>query len=117
MMKKSLLFAAILMVSVFVSLNSCKKDEAPDVDCSTISGATYNAKVKPIIDAYCVGCHSAGGEAENDGKFTTFAEVSAHTDHIYDESVLEKTMPPSGALPDSLINILHCWKEAGFPQN
>lgn len=67
-MKKSLLFAALLMVSVFVSLNSCKKEEeAPDVDCSTISGATYNAKVKPIIDTYCVGCHSAGGEAESEG--------------------------------------------------
>lgn len=117
-MKKSLLFAALLMVSVFVSLNSCKKEEeAPDVDCSTISGATYNAKVKPIIDTYCVGCHSAGREAESEGVYTTFADVSTHKNHIYDEAVLEKAMPPTGALPDSLINILHCWKEAGFPQN
>ena len=116
-MSKRIVLLAALVFGTLVTFNACKKDKAPDVDCSTISGATYNLKVQEIISENCLGCHATGGSAEGDGVFETYAQAKSKGEDIYEESVLSKSMPPSGALSDSLINILHCWKEAGYPQN
>lgn len=116
-MSKRIVLLATLVFGTIVTFNACKKDQAPDVDCSTISGATYNLKVQEIISENCLGCHATGGSAEGDGVFETYAQAKSKGGDIYEEAVLEKAMPPDNPLPDSLINILHCWKEAGYPEN
>ena len=116
-MTRRIVLLATLFFGTLVTFNACKHDKIPNVDCTTIDGATYDLKVQEIISENCLGCHATGGSAEGDGVFETYTQAKNHGEHIYEEAVLSKSMPPSGALSDSLINILHCWKEAGYPQN
>lgn len=116
-MNRRIAALAVCIFCVGVAFNACEKEDAPDVDCATISGATYSNKVHGIIDQYCVSCHSVGGSAQDEGLMNTYALAKAQGDHIYEHAVLEKSMPPDEALPDSAIYVLHCWREAGFPEN
>lgn len=116
-MSKRIVLLAVLVFSTLVTFNACKHDKILNVDCTTIDGATYDLKVQEIISENCLGCHATGGSAAGDGIFETYAQSKNKGDKIYDVTVLGKSMPPSGALSDSLINILHCWKEGGYPEN
>ena len=116
-MSKRIVLLAVLVFSTLVTFNACKHDKIPNVDCTTIDGATYDLKVQEIISENCLGCHATGGSAADNGIFETYAQAKNKGGDIYNEVVTNKSMPPSGALPDSLINILHCWKEGGYPEN
>ena len=116
-MSKRIALTATLVFGIALSFNACKHEDIPNVDCTTISGATYNGKVQEIISENCLGCHATGGSAAGDGVFETFSQAKNKGEDIYEAAVLEKSMPQAGALSDSLINILHCWKESGYPEN
>lgn len=73
-------------------------DDAPQTD----NGLTIDAKVKPIIDAKCVGCHSADSKNEKAKEKLIWAnlstldkkEAAAALDEVVE--VLEKgKMPPA----------------------
>lgn len=110
----------------FSFLMSCGDDEEPVC-------ATYEADIKPIIDASCAysGCHS-GADA---GMFVT--DISK--DYTSYEGILATleggsfairtldslNMPPPGWTPvdkpqtltQAELDIITCWVEAGYPKN
>lgn len=110
-MTKRIVLLATLFFGTLVTFNACKHDKIPNVDCTTIDGATYRIfKVQEIISENSLRCHATGGSAEGDGVFETYTQAKNHGEHIYEETVLSKSMPPERScfLSDSLINILHC---------
>lgn len=86
------------------------------VNCSTVS-AKFSTDVLPLVTAKCAipTCHNssaAGGLV-----FQNYSQVSAAKDRINQRVVVEKSMPPTGALAASEISILQCWIESGAPNN
>ncbi|WP_426279329.1 hypothetical protein ACN9MN_08930 [Chryseobacterium sp. S-02] len=81
---------------------------------------TYNKDVKPLIDANCIVCHSAGGAAAFQ-PWTSYTQVKNHIDDILDR--IQKPvgdpqkMPQGGALSSSQINIFIQWKTDGLIEN
>ncbi len=86
------------------------------VNCSTVS-AKFSADVLPLVTSKCAisNCHNssaAGGMV-----FQNYSQISAAKDRINQRVVVEKSMPPTGALAASEIAILQCWIESGAPNN
>jgi hypothetical protein len=94
------------------------------------TGPTYYADIKPILDAYCISCHS---EEAGISPFplTTYASAAAIRGRVAEE-VSAKRMPPWGAesghtplkydvsLSDEQIDLLVTWSidgEEGDPSN
>ena len=77
--------------------------------------------MKAVISNKCTNgnCHGAGGEGSEHWEYSdNYNTMKEHFDHMYDATVLEKEMPPSGSpqLTQEEINMFQCWKEAGFPE-
>lgn len=76
--------------------------------------ASYEVDVKPILEKSCNSCHKAGG-SQASRPLATWADVQklkaavAHT-------VVQGTMPPSGALSAADKKKLQDWQDAGFPE-
>ncbi|MCA9667520.1 MAG: hypothetical protein KC503_18095 [Myxococcales bacterium] len=96
------------------------------VGCGAESQApTYHQQVKPLIDAYCKSCHSAGGIAPY--SFETYAGVKALENPIA-AAVTDRRMPPFLAerghtalandttLSDEQIATIVDWVAAGAPE-
>lgn len=86
------------------------------VDCTTVS-SSFKDDVKTIIDIKCAtaGCHDA--TASGGFIFQNYTQINSAKDRIKAQAVVLKTMPQSGPLPTSEINILKCWIESGAPNN
>lgn len=114
-----MIYFAIVLFTIAL-INACKKEDEsdPNVDCTNIT-STYNGNMKAIIDDKCTGCHSVGGEAEEDGVFTSFSLAQSHLSKMYDEAILEGAMPPSDEtqLTQAEKDAWVCWKKAGYPEN
>lgn len=114
--------------ALFFTAQGCNKkkpaDEHPAV-CDTIA-PTYDADVKEIVDATCVGCH---GQGTAPGDYSTYAGMKAHLDSgtFKDRVVTErdndsKRMPPPYStgpteLTDDQFDIMQCWLLDGYPEN
>ena len=86
------------------------------VDCNTVA-AKFSTNVLPLVTSKCAipNCHNssaAGGLV-----FSNYSQISAAKDRINQRVVIEKSMPPTGALPAADIAILKCWIDAGAPNN
>ena len=132
---KILQFAMLLFtVTFFAACNDDDDDDMMDDDmveaCDSYT-ATYNGDVKAIINNSCAysGCHSgadgSGGILEASRDFTTLSGIQASLDSgIFDTRALDlKNMPPSYApegspteLTAEQLEILTCWKDAGYPE-
>jgi hypothetical protein len=83
---------------------------------------TYSAGVKPIMDTYCVGCHSAtlmNGNIRLDNHASVMA--AAKSGKLMG-SIQHQTgyvaMPQGGAkLSDCSITVIRKWIQAGYPNN
>lgn len=81
---------------------------------------TYNKDVKPIIDANCISCHSAGGSASFQ-PWTNYSQVKNNIDNIINR--ISKPigdplkMPQGGSLSPSQISIITKWKTDGLSEN
>lgn len=78
--------------------------------CETI---TYTLSIKPIMDANCVQCHSAGGNFPN---LSTYNGVSANAASVKAETV-SRRMPQGGSLTSAEIEAISCWVDAGAINN
>lgn len=105
-------------------LSAC--DSAGDGDdASSEAALTYHGDAKPIIDAYCAGCHRAGGNSPF--PLTTYDEVHPLRTLIAD-AVARRRMPPwppdracteylhDPSLSDAQIAILVEWIATGAPR-
>ena len=87
------------------------------VDCNTIS-AKFSADVAPLIKNKCAtaGCHDAAGSAGST-VLETYAQIAGVAARINQRCIIDKTMPPGGALTTAELNILTCWISSGTPNN
>ena len=98
---------------------SCEKKEPAlaTLDCSTIN-SSYSSGILPVINANCTssGCHNAGSV---NGDFTIYAGIKLKVDNgsINNRVVVQKNMPPSGALSVDNLNKIKCWLNSGAPNN
>lgn len=111
-------FIAIFLC-LLLSFYSCTADELPSPGsldfCDTVE-ATYNASVKAIIDSKCAVSSCHGGPQQPN--LTDFNAVNTNSDRISVRALDQQTMPPASmpALTNDEIDILNCWREAGFPE-
>ena len=119
-MKISLILSssAFIMASIFM-LQSCSKDQVeiiapvdPPVPtrCDSLA-VTYTKDIEQIITDNCIMCHSS--QAPILGSYTA---AKNHADAIHRETVTERTMPVGFTLTDAQIELINCWKEAGYPE-
>lgn len=114
-MKKA--FVLILFISTIYSCYNDNEEELYGPVSCDVSAITYTADVSPIINAYCVACHTSGGTAPGD--FTNFNELKAKVDNgTFENRVLiQKNMPPNGQLTDCELEILQTWLDNGALNN
>ena len=120
-----LLPLSILLVSCFLTIMACEKDDdtsTSGIDCSG-SNPSYTMDIKPIIDNTCAlsGCHVTGFVQ---GDFTTYDGLKTRADSgaLLERVVTKKEMPPANSagpveLTESQIKLFNCWIEDGAPNN
>lgn len=137
MKKLRILQLAMLLFTVLFFV-ACKDDDDDDmmdddmVEACDSYTATYNGDVKAIINNSCAysGCHSgADGNdfiPEGSRDYTSFAGIQANLNAgSFSARALEaQNMPPADFVPEGSpteltateLEILNCWKDAGYPE-
>jgi len=128
MSKSTILF---FLLSFFFMVSCGDDDEVDPCDSFT---ATYDGDVNGIINASCAyaGCHS-GGTTANPGipvgsnDFTSFSSLESvlNSGALNARAIVAQDMPPAAFVtppnPTELtaeqIEILICWRDAGYPEN
>ena len=110
MKKMMIVLPAAILVSA--SLISCKHDAV-----TTPQSTLLFPKMKAIVEANCIECHSPGGQGlpvmlTTDDEIVQLAEAikSATVDPA---SPRNRRMPPNGDLPDADKNIIAQWFAGG----
>jgi uncharacterized membrane protein len=87
-----------------------------NVDCTTVT-AKFTVNVMPIISSYCAtsSCHNSTGVGGV--VLQTYDQIKSKIDRIHQRVLVDKTMPPNGALTTSEINIIQCWISGGSLNN
>ncbi len=102
-----------------VLLNSCDSRTYEEISDNTPITATvkYTSDVKPIIEANCTVCHSAGGSAAFQ-PLKNYDQVKMQIDNILDRIQRPngdpQKMPQGGALSQPNIDIIKKWKSDGL---
>jgi hypothetical protein len=122
---RRLTISAITMALISFSITSCYYDSEEALypslssDCDTIN-VTYSGKITPIMNNYCISCHSgslpAGGIS-----LTSYEGVQP----VAENGMLLKAingngvpkMPPSGTLPSCRVSQIEIWINEGMPNN
>ena len=106
----------LLSASLFLIFSSCKKNSSNVVPVCDGSTPTYDTNVEIFISGRCLSCHGTGS---SNGDMSSYAKLSAYTSNgKFEKEVLtNQSMPTSGPLPESELNMLKCWMGNGFPEN
>ena len=82
---------------------------------SVVTNPTYNTDIKPLMTTKCTSCHSANGE---NPALTNYAEVKNATQNgrllCRIKGNCDEVMPPSGRLPQPIIDMVDLWKSQGY---
>jgi len=116
---KSLLLLVVCLTFFFAA---CSKDPDTNIDCTGLT-PTYNADIKPILDASCAisGCHDAITQ-QNGYDFSNYESAKAGSQggrflgaiqHKSDFVAMPYNLPK---LSDDKIQQLTCWVETGSPE-
>ena len=111
---------SIFILLILTAVVSCK--HVVKYDCTGYT-PTYEANVKPILDATCAteGCHG-GNDPEEDIDLSTFAGASAASrEKSFMGSIqhlpgYHKMPQDAERLTDTQIHLLSCWIENGSPE-
>ncbi|MBE14725.1 MAG: c-type cytochrome domain-containing protein [Dokdonia sp.] len=133
--KLSLKVYAVIFCLMALALSSCEDNELsqlledesiedPDEDPDsqeegTADAVTYNNTVKAILDNACVQCHNATN-ANGGVRLHNYANARAVADSgrmIARMTSSSSPMPPSGNLPDPIIQDILDWIEDGLLEN
>lgn len=111
-----LTLAAILMYSCVKDVGRVQVPLSPGL-CDSLN-VKYSTDIQQIMATRCAtsGCHD-GGSFSTSPALNSYVSVSANADKVEARAVIQKDMPPTGPLPDSLIQKLKCWLDAGAPNN
>ena len=115
MKKISLLFIFTIL------LTSCSSDSTDDLTIPIPNTITYTQNIKAITDTSCAtsGCHNA---TSNSSGLTleTYIQVK---DAFVNKNALVRmesttaSMPPSGNLPSTSIQMIKNWRDQGYLEN
>lgn len=115
---------ALGMLPIVCSITGCYQDKEEllypggnqQIACDSVS-AKFGANIQPIILSKCAiqNCHN--GSAAGGFTFQNYSQISGKKDRINIRVVVEKSMPPTGALPPAEINQIRCWIEGGALNN
>lgn len=85
-------------------------------DCATVP-SKFAADIYPLITSKCAipDCHDATASGGN--TFQNYSQISSKKDRINVRVIMEKSMPPAGALLPDEINKIKCWINNGALNN
>lgn len=115
---------AIILLAGSISSAGCYYDKEEwlypgaeqQASCSAVP-ASFNADILPLITSNCAtsNCHDA--TASGGLVFQRYEQISAASDKIHTQAIVQKSMPPAGPLPVNASNKLRCWIENGGLNN
>lgn len=109
----------LFILMAIVLLNSCDSRTYEEISDNTPITITvkYTSDVKPIIEANCIACHSAGGSAAYQ-PLKSYDQVKMQIDNILDRIQRPngdpQKMPQGSALSQPNIEIIKKWKSDGL---
>jgi hypothetical protein len=111
-MKKVIISLTISIAVAFVS-ESCNTRTYDDIS-GPKTNITYTKDIEPIMKNNCTECHSASS-------LDQFPPLDSYQDvKYYIEDIINRTedgsMPQSGPLPSSTINVIKKWRDNGMPE-
>lgn len=107
----------LLTILSVVLYNACGKDDPEGPACTLPDVSfSYNTNIKPIIDHYCLSCHSGSGPGPHD--YRTYEGLKASLDNgkVLERVVIEKTMPQGGGMSQAARDSINCWIQSGYPK-
>ncbi len=117
-------FITSLIFAIVIAAAGCYNDKASliypgsdqPVNCDSVQ-AKFTANVLPLISSKCStpSCHD--GAAAGGFVLQNYFQVSGAQDRIKARVVVQKSMPPTGALLPTEINTIKCWLQNGAPNN
>lgn len=129
MNRKNLVLIPTVLLITIVFFNSCIKDVGKlpvvtPVPVNVCDSATYDFKIKAIVDKKCKSCHSPAGGPSGSINLTDYTQVKSAADagrikaRVIDAN--PGIMPPVGdatlALTPSEKTLIQCWLDKGSPQ-
>lgn len=128
------IISILISVITLLSVSSCNKDEGPFPRSTTFSDTiiiSYTKDIQPIFNSYCVTCHTEQHAKLNLKSCCSFEQLletgfsASYVDTaLVDNSNLYKhitgslsLMPPSGKLPQDLIDKIKNWMKQGAKNN
>ncbi|AYN01315.1 hypothetical protein [Chryseobacterium sp. 3008163] len=112
----------IYITSLILFITSCESRTYEEISDNTPIAETvrYQTDIKPIIDANCTVCHSAGGSASFQ-PWTNYNQVKTNIDNIINRIQRPNgdplKMPQGGSLSQNQINLFVKWKADGLIEN
>lgn len=113
-----LMFSYVLGGTFMVLLSRCGSLTEVDSSVSANIAVAYENDVKPIIDNYCITCHS-GGNPSAGFRLTNYDEVRSKTEKgnlLSRINDLSNPMPQAGLLPKEMRKIIASWASGGFKE-
>ncbi len=114
----------VMVAIASITFFACKKDDNKrEVDCSTVTGATFSinsGKIAAILETKCgvSSCHATGGAGAAHWKWEAdYNAIKPHFGHMF-EAVEDGSMPEAGStkLTEEELDLITCWSESGFPE-
>ena len=94
-----------------------------DNSCNDTIDVTYSSKIVPILNSYCISCHS-GSNPSGNINLTSYASVKAQVDNnnkllssIKQDGKASAMPKGGGKLDDCMIATFTKWINAGAPNN
>lgn len=89
------------------------------VTCEVPDIVSFSTDVQPIILTNCAisGCHVAGGVGPGEYQDYTGLKVAVDAGTFEQRVIVQRDMPPTGALPDCDLLLLEKWIAQGAPNN
>jgi hypothetical protein len=114
-MKKNILIILFACAAFFVSCTPRTYEEISETETNTIP--TYTTNVGPVIQANCVGCHSAGGQFPTLQTYEQVKDATQNGDlicRIDQTQSCGNVMPRSGSMPRQTIDMIILWQKEGY---
>jgi hypothetical protein len=110
-----------LFLFIAVAASGCYYDNEEELypfDFCDVTNVTYSGTIQPIVQGNCAvpGCHVPGATSPD---LSTYAGLKTAADNgkLRQQTIVARTMPPSGALPGCDQLAIQAWLDAGAPNN
>jgi hypothetical protein len=114
--------AQIATIKAWIKSGADNTTNCSTVSCDTAAVVSFGVDIQPLMETYCVGCHS-GGNASGGVNLSTYAALTplAATGRLQGAMAGDPqyaAMPPSGnLLPTCYVDKINKWVAAGSPDN